>query len=65
MNTPMIGLVALALLNIVLGILIAVISFRISRMNEFINDVESRISRLEILTNLQDAKSQESTKEVG
>ena len=63
MNISMIGFVALALLNIILGILVAVISFRISRMNQFINDVESRISRVEILTNLQDAKSEE-TKEV-
>ena len=59
----MIGLVALALLNITLGILIAIISFRISRMDQFINDVESRISRLEILTNLQDSTSAKNSKE--
>lgn len=63
MNTSMIGLVVLALLNIILGILIAVISFRISRMHGFINDVESRVSRLEILTDLQDARSEETKKE--
>ena len=63
MNTSMTGLVLLALLNIVLGILIAVICFRISRMNQFINDVESRISRLEVLTNLQYSSAAKNSKE--
>ena len=65
MNLLIMGLAALGLLNIVLGILITIISFRISKMNELIKDVESRISRLEILTNLQDSNTARKMKEEG
>jgi len=65
MNLLIMGLAALGLLNIVLGILITIISFRISKMNELIKDVESRISRLEILTNLQDSDTARKMKEEG
>ena len=46
----------MGVLNLVLGLLIAFVCFRLSTLNRLITDVEKRISRLEILTNLADSK---------
>jgi len=52
MSIDIAGLMALGVLNLVLGLLIAFDCFRLSTLNKLIADVEKRISRLEILTNL-------------
>jgi len=65
MNVAMMGLAALGLLNILLGTLIIIVSFRLSKMNGLVKDVESRISRLEILTSLQDSSTARTIKEEG
>jgi hypothetical protein len=65
MNLAMMGLAAVGLLNIILGTLIIIISFRLSKMNGLVKDVESRISRLEILTSLQDSSTARTIKEEG
>jgi hypothetical protein len=69
-----IGLSELALLgglNVILGILVAVLSFRLSKLNRVlyqtitsITELESRISRLEVLTNLSEAHESKKTAEV-
>ena len=56
MSIEIAGLMALGVLNLVLGLLIAFVCFRLSTLNRLITDVEKRISRLEILTNLADSK---------
>ena len=56
MSIEIAGLMALGVLNLVLGLLIAFVCFRLSTLNKLITDVEKRISRLEILTNLADSK---------
>jgi type II secretory pathway pseudopilin PulG len=58
MNLPInivIGLVILASL-IILGILIAVLSFRISEVKKLVSGLEQRISRLEVITNLTESR---------
>lgn len=55
MSIEFAGLMALGVLNVVLGLLIAFVCFRLSTLNKLITDVEKRISRLEILTNLADS----------
>ena len=56
MSIEIAGLMALGVLNLVLGLLIAFVCFRLSTLNNWIADVEGRISRLEILTSLTDSK---------
>ncbi len=56
MKIGIISLIALGTLNIVLGVLIVFLCFRLSALNKLIADVEQRISRLEILTSLAESK---------
>jgi len=62
MSIEIAGLMALGVLNVALGLLIAFVCVRLSTLNKLIADVEGRISRLEILTNLADAKVGQATK---
>jgi len=58
MNAPIsliIGLIILASL-VTLGILIAVLGFRFSELNKLVSDLEQRISRLEVITNLTESR---------
>ena len=56
MSIEIAGLMALGVLNLALGVLIAFVCFRISALSKLINEVEERVSRLEILTSLADSK---------
>jgi hypothetical protein len=56
MSLEISGLLALGALNLALGLLIVFVCFRLSALNKQVSDVEKRISRLEILTNLADSK---------
>jgi len=56
MSIEIAGLMALGVLNLALGLLIAFVCLRLSTLNKLIADVEGRISRLEILTSLADSK---------
>jgi hypothetical protein len=56
MSIEIAGLMALGVLNLALGILIAFVCFRLSTLNKLISEVERRISRVEILTSLADSK---------
>ena len=60
----MMVLMALGGLNIVLGILVAVVSFRISNLNKQLTEMESRLSRLEIITSLNDSRRERSAERV-
>lgn len=62
MSIEIAGLMALGILNLALGMLIAFVCFRLSTLNKLIADVESRISRLEILTSLANSKVERPTK---
>ena len=55
---PMYGIVLLALLIILLGITITLISFRLSGLNKVVEQIESRVARLEILNELRGAKKE-------
>jgi hypothetical protein len=57
MNIEIAGLVALGILNLALGLLIVSVCLRLSTLSKLIADVEGRISRLEILTNLADSRN--------
>lgn len=46
----------MGVLNLALGLLIVFVCLRLSVLSKQITDVELRISRLEILTNLADSK---------
>ena len=46
----------MGVLNLVLGLLIVFVCFRLSTLNKLVSEVEKRISRLEILTSLADSK---------
>ena len=59
----MIGWMALGGLNMVLGILVAVVSFRISNLNTQLAEMERRLSRLEIITSLTDSRQERSSEE--
>ena len=59
----MIGWMALGGLNMVLGILVAVVSFRISNLNTQLTEMERRLSRLEIITSLNDSRQERSSEE--
>lgn len=50
------ALMALGVLNLALGLLIVFVCFRLSTLSKLVSEVEKRISRLEILTNLVDLK---------
>lgn len=65
MKPEIFGLMALGVLNIILGVLIAFVCFRLSSLSKLITDAESRISRLEILTSLSESKPQRSVKGQG
>ena len=56
MSIEISGLLAFGVLNLALGLLIVFVCFRLSALNKLVSDVEKRISRLEILTNLADSK---------
>jgi hypothetical protein len=56
MSVEMVGLMALGVLNLALGVLIGFVCLRLAAMNKLIIDVEGRISRLEILTSLADSR---------
>ena len=56
MSIEISGLLALGVLNLALGLLIVFVCLRLSALNKLVSDVEKRISRLEILTNLSDLK---------
>jgi hypothetical protein len=56
MSIELSGLIALGFLNLVLGLLIVFVCFRLSTLSKLVADVERRISRLEILTSLADSK---------
>ena len=56
MSIEIAGLMALGVLNLGLGLLIAFVCFRLADLSKLIAEVEGRISRLEILTNLADSK---------
>jgi len=56
MSIEISGLLALGVLNLVLGLLIVFVCFRLSTLNNMVAEVERRISRLEILTSLADSK---------
>ena len=62
MKPEIIGLMALGALNIILGVLVALVFMRISDLHRLILDVESRISRLEILTSLADSNPEQKSK---
>jgi len=62
MKPEIIGLMALGALNIILGVLVALVFMRISDLHKLILDVESRISRLEILTSLADSSPEQKSK---
>jgi len=65
MSIEIAGLMALGVLNLALGLLIAFVCFRLSTLNKLIAEVEGRISRLEILTSLagsKDSKEGKATK---
>ncbi|PYV39581.1 MAG: hypothetical protein DMG06_22790 [Acidobacteria bacterium] len=59
------GLVLLAGMNIVLGIWILIFSFRLltlnRRISRAISELESRISRLEVITNLSETRQPKKT----
>jgi len=65
LNTGFVGLILLGGLNIVLGILILILSFRLSKLNQAvsqaISELESRVSRLEVITNLSDIRQPKKT----
>lgn len=57
---------ALGVLNLILGLLIVFVCFRLATITKLIAEVEGRISRLEILTNLADSKqAQAATRRAG
>jgi len=56
MTIEIAGLMALGVLNLVLGLLIAFVCLRLSTLNKLISEVEERISRVEIMTSLADSK---------
>jgi len=56
MSIEIAGLMALGVLNLVLGLLIAFVCLRLSTLNKLISEVEERISRVEIMTSLADSK---------
>jgi hypothetical protein len=56
MSIELSGLIALGFLNVVLGLLIVFVCFRLSTLSKLVADVEKRISRLEILTSLADSR---------
>jgi hypothetical protein len=56
MSIEIAGLMALGVLNLVLGLLIAFVCLRLSALNKLISEVEERISRVEIMTSLADSK---------
>jgi hypothetical protein len=60
MSLEISALLALGALNLVLGLLIVFVCFRLSALNKQVSDVEKRVSRLEILTSLADSKSKDS-----
>ncbi|MSO21973.1 MAG: hypothetical protein EXQ58_01700 [Acidobacteria bacterium] len=62
MSIEIAGLMALGVLNVALGLLIVFVCVRLSTLNKLITDVEGRISRLEILTNLAYSKEGQATK---
>ncbi len=62
MKIEIVGLLALGVLNILTGSLLAFLSFRLSEANKLIVEVEKRISRLEILTSLSDSSTVGSAK---
>ena len=62
MSIEIAGLMALGVLNLALGLLIAFVCFRLSTLNKLIADVEGRISRLEILTSLADSRDSKEEK---
>jgi hypothetical protein len=65
MKPEIIGVLALGALNIALGILIAVVCYRVSSLTKLIVDAERRISRLEILTRLADSNPKRALKGQG
>jgi hypothetical protein len=65
MKPEIAGLLALGALNIALGILIAIVCYRVSSLNKLIADAEKRISRLEILTKLADSNPKRAVKNQG
>jgi hypothetical protein len=65
MKTEILGLLALGVLNIVLGILVAFVCFRLSQLNNQITELENRISRLEILTSLSDSTERKTARGQG
>ena len=56
MSIEISALMAFGVLNLALGLLIVFVCFRLSTLNKLVSDLEKRISRLEILTNLADSK---------
>jgi hypothetical protein len=56
MSIEISGLLALGVLNLLLGLLIVFVCFRLSTLNKLVSELEKRISRLEILTSLADSK---------
>jgi hypothetical protein len=65
MKPEIIGVLALGALNIALGILIAIVCYRVSSLTKLIADAERRISRLEILTRLADSNPKRAVKGQG
>ncbi len=55
-NISMVGLIVLGGLNVALGILLALVSFRLSSFSKLLSEVESRVSRLEVITNLTESR---------
>lgn len=60
----MVGLMTLGVLNLALGILIAFVCLRLSALYKLIEEVERRISRLEILTSLADSRESKEEKAI-
>ena len=63
MSIEISGLLALGVLNLVLGLLIVFVCFRLSTLNKLVSELEKRISRLEILTSLADSKNPRDSKD--
>ena len=62
MKLELVGLIALGVVNLIMGVLIAFVWFRLLSLRKLILDVESRISRVEILTSLAESKPQRAAK---
>jgi hypothetical protein len=63
LSKVMIGLIILGGLNILMGCLVVVLSYRVSELRKSISEMEQRISRLEVITDLSATRpTRDSTK---